>query len=140
MTDTRKEFEEWFWSAGIGGRGELIISEKSWQACKSLNDKRIQQLLAVIAVHKDALKAAQNAIDEYEYTGTNEVSEKYIIAERLCAEAIAINPEDVELVEVGDFGGKRLTPKDTHEFYGLLKSLDLVPDMGDKLFTIKHKE
>lgn len=68
-------------------------------SCKLFAENYISYLLAVTEVQRGALKAAQNAIDEYDYTGTKEMSDKYILAERLYDEALAITPESVELVE-----------------------------------------
>lgn len=93
---------------------------ETWCECQKLNDARIntlndaitedkileshnRDLFAANKVMREALKAAQVAIYTYEYTGTKDDADKYIKAERLCAESIAFKPGDVMLVEVGTF-------------------------------------
>ena len=84
MTETRKDFEEWFErqygkkpmpSPKNGDEPHTNTymtmfadgADKGWQACQSLNDKRIQQLLAVIAVKDKALKLMHEAFDDGDY-------------------------------------------------------------------------
>lgn len=55
-----------------------------------------RDLLAANQVMREALQAAQEAIYTYEYTGTKLDSEKHIKAERLCAEALAIQTKGVQ--------------------------------------------
>jgi hypothetical protein len=106
MTDTRKEFEEWFErqygkkpipSPKNGDKPHTNTymtmfadgADKGWQACQSLNDKRIQQLLAVIELQREAL----------DWIADNDDSSNYV-CEKRAREALAIKQEDVELVEV----------------------------------------
>lgn len=119
MSDSRKEFENWYSGAFSTKPKFTMVSPNhykdddvdaaywAWKACQKVNDARItsleshnRELLAVNQVLREALNAAQAALDTYDYTGTKEDSDKYIKAERLCAEAIAFNPGDMKLVEV----------------------------------------
>ena len=114
MTETRKDFEEWFErqygkkpmpSPKNGDEPHTNTymtmfadgADKGWQACQSLNDKRIQQLLAVIAVKDKALKLMHKAFDDGDY---KDGTESYAIQK--CEDSLAIKPQDVELVEVAE--------------------------------------
>lgn len=109
MTDTRKEFEDWHkqqWSFSedkyLRGEFDLYydarvqVDYEQWQAaCQSLNDKRIQQLLAVIAKKDEALIKACELIDKFSlqvYNGSDCL---------MVYDAVELQPADVELVEVG---------------------------------------
>lgn len=105
MTDTRKEFEEWFLSQyGVHFKyAELQFDHApetnfAWKACQSLNDKRIQQLLAVIAKKDEALKLSAAVF-------SGEISDKsgMIKSLEILRDSLSIKPENVELVEVGGF-------------------------------------
>jgi hypothetical protein len=112
MTDTRKDFEEWKVERDIQTNNSPIMPFEIWQSCQSLNDKRIQHLLAVIAKKDESLrKIARDA-------------QSRAHAEQIADEAIAIKPQDVELVEVD--------PAD-------YDAMSLISD-GTKLYTIKTKE
>lgn len=100
MTDTRKEFERFMIANSIAADDEnngLVI----WQSCQSLNDKRIEQLLAVIAKKDEALIKACELIEKFSlqvYNGSDCLK---------VYDAVELQPSDVELVEVGyidDFG------------------------------------
>ena len=98
MTDTRKEFEEWLRICPLNlTPSEQQAAQFAWQACQSLNDKRIQQLLAVIAVKDKALKLMHKAFDDGDY---KDGTESYAIQK--CEDSLAIKPQDVELVEVAE--------------------------------------
>lgn len=105
MTETRKEFEEWYLKEYGNDISEYFINERylhemvhmqymGWQACKSINDKRIGQLLAVIAKKDEALKLSAAVF-------SGEISDKsgMIKSLEILREALAIKPENVELVE-----------------------------------------
>lgn len=124
MTDTRKEFEEWF--ENMYGKKPMPIprngddphesvymtmfadgASRSWQACQSLNDKRIQQLLAVIAKKDEALQIAieyQEGACQYFHDAMagykEQEHERYRDDLKETKSALAIKPENVELVEV----------------------------------------
>ena len=152
MDKSRKEFEEW-----IGGSGTLNTDKdgnylygpaysawNTWQACQSLNDKRIQQLLAVIAVKDKALKLMHEAFDDGDY---KDGTESYAIQK--CEDSLAIKPEDVELVEVTHlrfravlYGGNHEYGPESHEWLEECRH-DEIGDDGIKAFpvyTIKTKE
>lgn len=101
MTDTRKEFQEWYAKYIFKGSDNYDWNFESWQACQSLNDKRIEQLLAVIAKKDDALIKACEIIEKFSlqvYNGSDCLR---------VYESVELQPADVELVEVGyidDFG------------------------------------
>lgn len=98
MTDTRKEFEEAMKVLPEFRLGDFYVFSgmslqwKSWQACQSLNDKRIQQLLALIAKKDEALQ---------EITTLHGSTTNFGVARYIATNALAIKPENVELVEVG---------------------------------------
>lgn len=120
MTDTRKDFEEWYLKEYGNYISEYFINDRylhemvhmqymGWQACQSLNDKRIQQLLAVIAVKDDAINGLLNSVengtwcyessecgDDGTYIG-NAVSQDSDEVKN-AESALAIKPENVELV------------------------------------------
>jgi hypothetical protein len=144
MREMIKDFESWYSKLPAPYKEDFMNTPAlgEWaakgfnaghKACQSINDNRIQQLLAVIELQRQALIAAQNAIDEYDYTGTKEMSDKYIIAERLCAEAVAIKPQDVELVEVGEADFDKPAGTVNLDIY----NIDF--DGIHKLYTIKTK-
>lgn len=100
MTDTRKDFEKW-WNIEKKnpipdyGQESLTydIAFHGWQACQSLNDKRIQQLLAVIAKKDEAFRLIESSSMQIEVERSS--------ISKCAANALAIKPENVELVEVG---------------------------------------
>ena len=113
MTDTRKEFERAVsnlgWAFDYIGDGQygshtIQFANKLWQACQSLNDKRIEQLLAVIAKKDEALQAAVDCgmvpISSAKEGGAARHSQQVIIADKI-REALALHPADVEMVESG---------------------------------------
>lgn len=146
MTDTRKEFEEWFESQygkkpmpspknGDEPHTNTYMTmfadgaNKGWQACQSLNDKRIQQLLAVIEKKDEALKLLlefKGMIEER--SGDYETNK--------ASEALAIKPGDVELVEVGE-----LNVVGNEVGTGCIPYIQITnhSNLG-KLYTIKTKE
>jgi len=128
MTDTRKEFQKW-WNIEKKnpipdyGQESLTydIAFHGWQACQSLNDKRIQQLLAVIDVQREALRKICRDADSRAY------------AEQIADESLAIKPENVELVEVGS-----IRHTGTGSIY-LGGFIDELKD-GQPVYTIKTKD
>lgn len=138
MTDTRKEFERAVsnlgWAFDYIGDGQygshtIQFANKLWQACQSLNDKRIEQMLAVIAKKDEALKACSDAMEymsEYDIPLTlAEDTEK----------ALALQPSDVELVEVGRWVDEGNS--DESDFYPV--SYCGREGSGDMCYTIKTK-
>ena len=98
MTDTRKEFERAVsnlgWAFDYIGDGQygshtIQFANKLWQACQYLNDKRIEQLLAVI----EAKDAALQSISRY---GQSKAEIDLMIDE-----ALALQSSDVELSVYG---------------------------------------
>lgn len=156
MTDTRKEFEEWF--EGQYGKKPMPSpkngdephtntymtmfadgADKGWKACQSLNDKRIQQLMAVIelkdtalanAIVADRFCAETNISDEHRQAKADAHHEAILSVEA----ALAIKPEDVELVEVGEADFDKPTGTVNLDIY----NIDF--DGMHKLYTIKTKE
>ncbi len=129
MTDTRKEFEQFVLdnmrTDAPNFINERMFAEKSWQACQQLNDKRIADLLAVIESKNRVLQYVLECATYYKwhesYNGRDSVKQ-----------SLAINPEDVELEEVG-----------TVCFEDTLVGVDLTnPTVkhGDTVYTIKTKE
>lgn len=143
MTDTRKEFEEWWLNEKLKpwdypdapmpkGWGDHYkpTAAKAWQAYQQLNDKRIADLLAVIELQKTAMQKlydTQNGcpLPKYEHDWNE--------AMQLTQEALAINPDSVELVEVGK----------VKEVAGVLFASSYTSDghakVGDSVYTIKTK-
>lgn len=153
MTDVRQEFQKW-WNIEKKnpipdyGQESLTydIAFHGWQACQSLNDKRIQQLLAVIELQNDALKAADkfisNGIDlGYIRMPDADTPDPAHKTPSIVKNAISIKPENVELVEVGDFAihedkvGTRYPSQRMAYGYDEFKIGEI-----NKLYTIKHKE
>lgn len=147
MDDTRKWFEYFFNSkemrdsSGAIKQGwiDFIGSGKAyeiWKACQSLNDKRIQQLLAVIEAQRKALLS----LDIIEHDGGIGVGLVDCVMRSDVESAIAIKPENVELVEVGDFAihedkvGTRYPSQRMAYGYDEFKIGEI-----NKLYTIKHK-
>lgn len=143
MTDTRKEFEQFVLDNMRTDAPNFInerrFAEKSWQACQQLNDKRIQQLLAVIELKDTALAnvivadrfcAETNISDEHRQAKADAHHEAILSVEA----ALAIKPEDVELVEVGK----------VREIGGSLFASQYSPNngvkVGDIVYTIKQKD
>lgn len=127
-------------------RNEASLSNKeAIEALRTTNEKLTninesleshnRDLLAANQVLRDALQAAQEAIYTYDYTGTKLDSEKYIKAERLCAEAIALNPGDIALIEVGTFHHTEysVSPNIDHD------AIEPLPHGKHKLYTIQTK-
>lgn len=143
MTDTRKEFEEWFLSQyGVHFKyAELQFDHApetnfAWQACQSLNDKRIQQLLAVIEVQREALLS----LDIIEHDGGIGVGLVDCVMRSDVESAIAIKPENVELVEVATFVEDKMMPVSFNA--GMWDFIESPPEgyaLGSKLYTIKTK-
>lgn len=106
MTDTRKEFEEWFLHQyGVHFKYAEVQfdhaqeTKLAWQACQQLNDKRIADLLAVIAKKDEALIKACELIEKFSlqvYNGSDCL---------MVYDAVELQPADVELVEVGTISG-----------------------------------
>lgn len=99
MTDTRKEFDDYFVSSNpleSMVEYEKEVAMESWQACQQLNDKRIADLLAVIELQRDAL---QKLYDTQNGCPLHKYEDDWNEAMRLTSEALAITPESVELVE-----------------------------------------
>lgn len=128
MTDTRKEFEQFVLDNMRTDAPNFInerrFAEKSWQACQSLYDKRVQRLLAVIAKKDSALRELRASLDPEDFMGGISMLDHI-------DKALAIKPENVELVEVGyvdQFGNYEHSAE---------------PDQwthGDTVYTIKTKE
>ena len=104
MTDTRKEFERAVsnlgWAFDYIGDGQygshtIQFANKLWQACQSLNDKRIEQLLAVIAKKDEALSAVDDLI-EHQYCGSKDAMTDLQIACDMTHEALALQPEETK--------------------------------------------
>lgn len=144
MTDTRKDFEDWFLSQyGVHYKYAEIQFDHApetkiaWQACQSLNDKRIQQLLAVIAKKDEAINAMLKVA--YSLPPTTEAEhairnkEVHDATEGL-KQAIAIKPQDVELVEVGEADFDKPAGTVNLDIY----NIDF--DGLHNLYTIKTKE
>lgn len=146
MTDIRKEFEEWFLNQyGVHYKHAQHQFDHApetflaWQACQSLNDKRINDLLAVIKAKDEALQIAieyQHEACQYFHdsmAGYKEHEhERYREDLKETKEALAIKPGDVELQSVGrvinDRSGVHTIGK---EMYTL--------SSGTLLYTIKTK-
>ena len=105
MSDTRREFERAVsnlgWAFDYIGDGQygshtIQFANKLWQACQSLNDQRIEQLLAVIAKKDEALQEIACmgcGCDSWEYCRNNHGD--------IADEALALQPSDVELSVYG---------------------------------------
>lgn len=136
MNYTRKEFQEEMSENDYGVSNFVVVNGKYqwpqteeayqvWQACQSINDKRIQQLLAVIAkkdLYLGKIATELVSIDK---------------AELAAIEAIAIKPENVELVEVGYIS------YDGQEVFltmGMPIDADTCGVPVDNLYTIKTKD
>lgn len=142
MTDTRTDFETWALSdEGSYHKSELRksaegeyalpatrIASESWQACQSLNDNRIQQLLAVIEKKDEALMLQSSHIEMYSL----QISHANDYAK--ITKAIDLKPEDVELVEVGEADFDKPAGTVNLDIY----NIDF--DGMHKLYTIKTKE
>ena len=122
MTDTRKELQEWLRICPLNFTpSEHQAAQSSWHACQAINDKRIQQLLAVIELQREALRKICRDADSRAY------------AEQIADEALAIKPEDVELVEVGEADFDKPAGTVNLDIY----NIDF--DGLHKLYTIKTK-
>lgn len=126
MTDTRKYIEEQFdqfFEFDTDDRSTVTSA-----SCRFFAEHCIEQLLAVIAVKDEALKLSAAVF-------SGEISDKsgMIKSLELLREALAIKPENVELVEVGK----------VKEVGGSLFACQYSPDngvrIGDILLTIKTK-
>ena len=142
MTDTRKEFEEFFNTHRTTPATTYEMIERSWHACQSLNDKRIEQLLAVIAKKDDALSAVDDLI-EHQYCGSKDAMTDLQIACDMTHESLALQPADVELVEVGDFNVNDQSEWGFDPYGNTREHYDrTVKNVGvgtHKLYTIKTK-
>lgn len=90
MTDTRKEFEELLHPI-CHTHDDVTSYYHVWffyQACQQLNDKRIADLLAVIAKKDEALQVIVKETHHDLWQG------------ELAKQAFSIQPSDVELVEL----------------------------------------
>lgn len=96
---------------------------------QNADDKRIQQLLAVIAVKDKALKLMHEAFDDGDY---KDGTESYAIQK--CEDSLATKPEDVELVEVGEADFDKPAGTVNLDIY----NIDF--DGLHNLYTIKTKE
>lgn len=132
MTDTRKEFEQFVLDNMRTDAPNFInerrFAEKSWQACQSINDKRIQQLLAVIEKKDEALMLQASHMEMYSL----QISHANDYAK--ITKAIDLKPEDVGLVEVGDADFDKPAGTVNLDIY----NIDF--DGMHKLYTIKTKE
>lgn len=164
MTDTRKDFEDWY-AGGFSPKPDFTMISKnhykdddvdtaywSWQACQSLNDKRIQQLLAVIELQRQAINQAINdmavSVGMVMLDGgmpTKEQTQKVIDISKpdsdigKLKQALAIKPEDVELVEVGYVKEEKIADWMPSAELSVEYNYDGF-NAGDKLYTIKTKE
>lgn len=102
MTDTRKEFEEWFKKETPTFRENEFTApiknkfRKAWQACQQLNDKRIADLEATIR--------NMAAVIEKKDLYLGKIATELVSidkAEDAALEALALTADGVELVEVG---------------------------------------
>lgn len=131
MTDTRKDFEEWA-RLFMDKNERAPFSNEIWQACQSLNDKRIEQLLAVIAKKDEALIKACELIEKFSlqvYNGSDCL---------MVYESVELQPADVELVEVGKVKEERLADWMPNTELSVEYNYDGF-NAGDKLYTIKQK-
>ena len=137
MTETRKEFEqemrfsEEFRDGSIYRFSFMTEAWRSWQACQSLNDKRIEQLLAVIAKKDEALQEIACmgcGCDSWEYCRNNHGD--------IADEALALQPADVELVEIGE--ARIIDINGTGTFVWKKGNMPALAE-NPKLYTIKTK-
>jgi hypothetical protein len=132
MTDTRKEFEEWLRICPLNlTPSEQQAAQFAWQACQSINDKRIQQLLALVEKKNEALMLQASHMEMYSL----QISHANDYAK--ITSAIDLEPEDVELVEYAEMWNHG-EGRTGIQYKNDLRKGDIID--GEKLYKIQMKE